>query len=50
MRYLLIHISSGLLLLAGTALHYQQTDSLALGHLGIDTWATRLIFLGVGIK
>ena len=50
MRYLLIHISSGLLLLVGTALHYQQTGSLALNHLGIDTWATRLIFLGVGVK
>ena len=49
-RYLLIHISSGLLLLVGTALHYQQTGSLALNHLGIDTWATRLIFLGVGVK
>ena len=49
-RYLLIHISSGLLLLVGTAWHYQQTGSLALGHLGIDSWATRLIFLGVGIK
>ena len=49
-RYLLIHISSGLLLLVGTAWHYQQTGSLVLGHLGIDSWATRLIFLGVGIK
>ena len=50
MRYLLIHISSGLLLLVGTALHYQQTGSFALNHLGVDTWATRLIFLAVGIK
>ena len=49
-RYLLIHVSSGLLLVVGTAWHYQQTGSLALGHLGIDSWATRLIFLGVGIK
>ncbi len=49
-RYLLIQVSSGLLLLVGTAWHYQQTGSLALGHLGIDSWATRLIFLGVGIK
>ena len=39
-----------MLLLVGTAWHYQQTGSLALGHLGIDSWATRLIFLGVGIK
>lgn len=49
-RYLLIHVSSGLLLVVGTAWHYQQTGSLVLGHLGIDSWATRLIFLGVGIK
>ena len=49
-RYLLLHVSSGLLLVVGTAWHYQQTGSLALGHLGIDSWATRLIFLGVGIK
>ena len=50
MRYLLVHISSGLLLLAGTAMHYQKTGSLAFVHMELDQWATRLILLGIGIK
>ncbi len=50
MRYLLVHISSGLLLLAGTAMHYQQTGSIAFVHMELDQWATRLILLGIGIK
>ena len=50
MRYLLMHISSGLLLLVGTILYYQANKTLAFNHLGLDNLSTQLIFLGIGIK
>ncbi len=50
LRYFIIHVTSGLLLLVGTIFHYQETGSLAFNHLGIDTWAGRLIFFAFGIK
>ena len=50
MRYLLIHITSGLLLLLGSILHYQQTESLEFSLMGLDTLAGILIFLAFGIK
>jgi multicomponent Na+:H+ antiporter subunit D len=50
MRYLLLHVTSGLLLLAGTALHYSETGSLAFEHMGLGGWPSRLILLAIGIK
>jgi len=50
MRYLIIQVGSGVLLLAGTVIHLQQTGSLAFGHLGLGTLGTNLIFLAFGIK
>jgi multicomponent Na+:H+ antiporter subunit D len=50
MRYLVVQVTSGLLLLAGVLLHYRQTGSLAFGHLGLGTTGTTLIFLSFGIK
>ncbi len=50
LRYLVIQIGSGLLLLAGTILHYADTASLEFGHLGLVSRGTALIFLGFGIK
>ncbi len=50
MRYLLIQIGSGVLLLAGTLIHYQATGSLAFGRLGLDAPGGWLIFLAFGIK
>ncbi len=50
LRYLIIHVSSGLLLLAGAIFHYQDTGSLAFDHLGIDSVAGMLILLAFGIK
>lgn len=50
LRYLVIHIGSGVLLLAGMALHYRQTGSIAFDHLGTGTLAGVLIFLAFGIK
>jgi multicomponent Na+:H+ antiporter subunit D len=50
MRYLIVHIGSGVLLLAGVLLHYKQTGSLAFGALGLGSLGTTLIFLAFGIK
>ncbi len=50
MRYLIVHIGSGVLLLAGVLLHYKQTGSLAFGTLGLGSQGTTLIFLAFGIK
>lgn len=49
-RYLVIHVSSGLLLLAGSALQFHQTGSLAFGPMGLEDLAGLLIFLSFGIK
>ena len=50
MRYLIIHVGSGVLLLSGVLLQYRQTGSLAFGTLGLDFVAGALIFLAFGIK
>ena len=50
MRYLLIHIASGLLLLLGSILHYQQTQSMLFNAMTIDTLSGLLIFLAFGVK
>ncbi len=50
MRYLLLHTTSGLLLLSGAALHYQETGSLTFEHMGLSGWASWLLFLAIGIK
>lgn len=50
MRYLVIQIVSGVLLLAGAAIHYVDTGSIAFDYLGIGTTAGILIFIAFGIK
>ena len=50
MRYLIIQVGSGVLLLAGVVLHFQQTGSLAFGSLGVVSTGTGLIFIAFGIK
>jgi len=50
LRYFIIHVASGLLLLTGAILHYQGTGSLAFEHLGLNSWAGKFIFLAFGIK
>jgi len=50
MRYLIIQVASGVLLLAGTIVHYQATGTLAFDHLGTGTLGTNLIFFAFGIK
>lgn len=50
MRYLMIQIGSGVILLTGLLIHYHQTGSLEFGHLGLTSIATWLIFIAFGIK
>jgi len=50
MRYLLMHLLSGMLLLGGTIIHYRATGSLAFDILGLDAPGGVLIFLAIGIK
>ena len=50
MRYLIIQVGSGVLLLAGAIMHVQETGSLAFEHLGLNGVATTLIFISFGMK
>ena len=51
MRYLIIQVGSGVLLLTGTLLHYAETDSLAFDHLGLGASAgAPWILAAFGIK
>lgn len=51
MRYLIVQVGSGVLLLAGLMLHYRSTGSIAFGALGLDgSIGKYLIFLAFGIK
>jgi len=50
MRYLIIQVGSGVLLLAGILFHVQQTGSIAFDHLGLGSLGTNLIFIAFGIK
>lgn len=49
-RYLLLHLVSGLLLLGGAAIIYQETGGVPFGHLGTESLAGWLILLAFGIK
>ncbi len=50
LRYLIIQVGSGVILLAGVAVHYAHTGSIAFDHLGLGTFGTTLIFVAFGIK
>ncbi len=49
-RYLLIQVTSGMLLLAGALVHYQKTGSMAFDFIGLEGVAGWLIFIAFGIK
>jgi len=49
-RYLLMQVTSGVLLLAGALLHYQQNGSLEFGYIGLEGVSGWLIFIAFGIK
>ncbi len=50
MRYLIIQVASGLLLLVGVIFHAQKTGAITFGFLGLDGLGSQLIFLAFGIK
>ena len=50
MRYLVFQVTSGVLLLAGAVVHYQQTGSLAFDFIGLQGIGGWLIFIAFGIK
>lgn len=50
MRYLIIQVLSGVLLLAGLLLHFADTGSIAFDDLGLVSVGTWLIFIAFGIK
>ena len=50
MRYLLVHVVSGVTLLAGAMAHAHNTGSLEFGHMGLEGLAAWLVFLAVGVK
>jgi multicomponent Na+:H+ antiporter subunit D len=50
MRYLIIQVGSGVILLAGVALHARGTGSIAFDQLGLTSLGTWLIFFAFGIK
>ncbi len=50
MRYLIIQVLSGVLLLAGLLLHFYDTGSTTFGNLGLVSLGTWLIFIAFGIK
>lgn len=50
MRYLMVHIFGGLLLLGGIMLHYHESGSLLFNYVGLNGLSSWLIFLGFGIN
>ncbi len=50
MRYLIIQIGSGVILIAGVALYYRDTGSIAFENMTLGSLGTWLIFLSFGIK
>ncbi|MEM9601368.1 MAG: Na(+)/H(+) antiporter subunit D [Pseudomonadota bacterium] len=50
MRYLIIQIGSGVILLAGLVLHYNESGSITFAAMDLDTVGGKLIFLAFGIK
>ena len=49
-RYIIIQVTSGVVLLAGALVHFSDTGSIAFGEIGLDGLASWLIFLAFGIK
>jgi len=49
-RYLVIQVMSGLLLLAGAIVIFKETGSLAFNHIGLDSAGGWLVFFSFGIK
>jgi len=50
LRYLIIQVGSGVLLLAGILVHARETGSIAFGFIGLDGLGSWLILIAIGIK
>lgn len=50
MRYLIIQVGSGVLLLAGAIIHFKQTGSISFNKIGLTGLGPALIFVAFGIK
>ena len=50
MRYLIVQICSGMILLAGILVHLRETGSIAFSELGLNGLGTMLILIAFGIK
>ena len=50
MRYLIIQVASGVILLAGIVFFYRETGGIAFNAIGIDTLAGKIILVAFGIK
>ncbi|MDZ4165437.1 MAG: Na(+)/H(+) antiporter subunit D [Smithellaceae bacterium] len=50
LRYLLVHLVGGILLLVGIVIHVQQAGSIQFGHMGLSGTASYLILLGFGLN
>ncbi|NQW11515.1 MAG: Na(+)/H(+) antiporter subunit D [Alphaproteobacteria bacterium] len=50
MRYLIIQVGSGVILLAGVLFHVHETGSITFGHIGLGSIGGTLILLAFGIK
>lgn len=50
MRYLVIHVGSGVILLAGIVLYYRETGTIAFAQMELGSPATWAIFFAFGIK
>lgn len=50
LRYLIIQVTSGVLLLAGALSLYSDVGTIHFGHIGIETFGGQLILLSFGIK
>ncbi|OUS30777.1 Na(+)/H(+) antiporter subunit D [Thalassotalea sp. 42_200_T64] len=50
MRYLIIQVLSGVILLAGTLFYFTENNTLEFGYIGLDSVSGWLIFIAFGIK
>ena len=50
MRYLIVQVGSGVILLAGILIHLRETGSIAFTGMGLNGLGTTLIFVAFGIK
>ena len=50
LRYLIIQVGSGVILLAGILMLYRESGSIAFGAIGIDTLPGQVILFAIGIK